>query len=81
VTLSVLALAALAGQDKYGVKAPNGVAFSEFKGYENWQDVAPSQTEDGIKSILANSVMINAYREGVPGNGKPFSGGLRDCED
>ena len=34
-----------------------------------------SQTEDGIKAILANPVMINAYREGIPGNGKPFPEG------
>ncbi len=34
-----------------------------------------SQTDDGIKVILANTVMINAYREGIPGNGKPFPEG------
>jgi hypothetical protein len=66
---------ALAAQDRFTVKAPNGVAFSEFKGYETWQDVAVSQTEDGIKAILANPAMINAYREGIPGNGKPFPEG------
>jgi hypothetical protein len=76
VSLSVSALMALAGQDRFTLKAPNGVAFSEFRGYENWQDVAVSQTEDGIKAILANPVMINAYREGVPGNGKPFPGSM-----
>jgi hypothetical protein len=61
--------------DRFTLKAPNGIAFSEFRGYENWQDVAVSQTEDGIKAILENPVMINAYREGVPGNGKPFPEG------
>jgi hypothetical protein len=66
---------ALAAQDKYTVKAPNGVAFSEFRGYESWQNVAPSVTEDGIKSILANPVMIKAYKDGIPGNGKPFPDG------
>lgn len=75
VALSVLVGLAVAAQDRFALKAPNGVAFSEFKGYENWQDVAVSQTEKGIKAILANPVMINAYREGIPGSGKPFPDG------
>jgi hypothetical protein len=76
VSLSVLASVALAGQDKYTVKALNGVAFSEFKGYETWQDVAVSETADGIKVILGNPAMISAYKEGIPGNGKPFPDGV-----
>src|SRR5262245_375303 len=75
VCLAVLAGIALAAQDKYTLKAPNGVAWSEFRGYESWENVAPSATEDGIKSILANPVMMKAYREGIPGNGKPFPDG------
>jgi hypothetical protein len=66
-----------AAQDRYTLKAPNGVAFSEFKGYEAWQSVAPSQTDEGIKAILANPVMINAYRAGIPGNGKAFPEGSK----
>jgi len=76
-SISVLAIMALAAEDRYTVKALNGVVFSEFKGYETWQVVAPSQTDDGIKAILANPVMINAYREGIPGNGKPFPEGSK----
>jgi hypothetical protein len=75
VFFAALVSPARAGQDRFALKAPNGVAFSEFKGYETWQDVAVSQTESGIKAILANPVMINAYREGIPGNGKPFPDG------
>jgi hypothetical protein len=71
---------ALAAQDKYTLKVPNGLAFSEFRGYENWQDVAVSQTENGIKVIVANPAMINAYRSGIPANGKHFPG-LQGCED
>ncbi len=74
---AVLGCMALAAQDKYTVKVPNGLAFSEFMGYENWQDVAVSQTENGIKAILANPVMIDAYRDGVPGNGKRFPEGSK----
>lgn len=80
-TLVVLALALPAGlaraQDKTTVKAANGVALSEFKGYEDWQDVAVSTTDDGIKVIVANPAMIAAYRSGVPGNGKPFPEGSK----
>jgi hypothetical protein len=32
-------------QDKYTLKVPGGVAFSDFRGYENWQAVSPSQTD------------------------------------
>jgi hypothetical protein len=73
--LAVLGSIALAAQDRYTLKVPNGLAFSEFKGYENWKDVAVSQTEGSLKVIGANDTMINAYREGIPGNGKPFPEG------
>ena len=75
VLLSGLASMALAAQDRFKLKAPNGVAFSEFRGYETWQDVAVSQTDGGIKVILGNPVMIKAYKAGIPGNGKPFPEG------
>jgi hypothetical protein len=75
VLLAALGSMTLAAGDKFTVKAPNGVAFSEFRGYEAWQDVAVSQTDNGIKAILANPVMMNAYREGIPGNGKSFPEG------
>jgi Cytochrome P460 len=74
---AVLASIALAAQDKYTVRVPNGLAFSEFRGYENWQDVAVSQTENGIKVIVANPAMIKAYRNGIPGNGKLFPDGSK----
>ncbi len=67
----------LAAQDKYTVQVPGGLAFSEFRGYEDWQTVAVSQTEDLLKVIVANPVMIDAYRAGVPGNGKPFPDGSK----
>jgi len=73
--LAVLGSMVLAGQDKYTVQVPNGPAFSEFRGYESWEDVAVSRTDEGIKVISANPVMIKAYKEGIPGNGKPFPDG------
>ncbi len=79
VFLSVLVALVLAAQDRYTVKVPNGLAFSEFRGYEDWQVVAPSQTDAAnvMRVILANPVMMKAYREGVPGNGKPFPNGSK----
>jgi hypothetical protein len=68
---------ALAAQDKYTVQVPGGLAFSDFRGYENWQPVAVSKTDEKIKLIVANPVMIDAYRAGVPGNGKPFPDGSK----
>ncbi len=64
-------------QDKYTLKVPNGLAFSEFKGYEAWQVVSISQDGPAVAAILANPVMIKAYQAGVPGNGKPFPDGAK----
>jgi len=66
-----------AGQAKYTVRVPNGLAFSEFKGYESWQAVSLSRNEKLVAVILANPVMINAYQSGFPGNGKPFPDGAK----
>ncbi len=61
------------------VKVPNGLEFSEFRGYEDWQVVAPSQTDaqNVMRVILANPVMMRAYRAGIPANGQPFPDGSR----
>jgi len=68
---------AIAAQDKYTLRVPNGLAFSDFRGYESWQVVAASQTEDLLKVMAANPTMIDAYQAGVPGNGKPFPDGSK----
>ena len=75
--LVVLGGIALAAQDKYTVRVPNGLAFSDFRGYENWQLVSVSQTDDRLKVMLANPTMIAAYQAGVPGNGKKFPDGSK----
>jgi hypothetical protein len=66
-------------QDKYTLKVPGGLAFSEIRGYEDWQVVGPSLTDaqNVIRVILADPVMIKAYRSGIPGNGKPFPDGSK----
>jgi len=77
IALAVLGVRAFSAQDKYTLRVPNGLAFSDFRGYENWQVVAVSQTEDLLKVMVANPTMIDAYRSGVPGNGKSFPDGSK----
>jgi hypothetical protein len=72
--LVLVALAVPAG-DKYTVKVPNGLAFSEFRGYEGWQYVSASVTDDRVKIIAGNPVMIAAYKEGFPDNGRAIPDG------
>ena len=69
--------AAISAQDKYTVKVPNGLAFSEFRGYEAWQTISVSHNGDHMAVILGNPVMIDAYKAGIPGNGKPFPDGAK----
>jgi hypothetical protein len=46
LVLAVMGGMALAQQDKYTLKVPGGLAFSEFRGYEGWQVVAISHFRD-----------------------------------
>src|SRR5262245_32547045 len=71
---------AISAQDKYTVQVPNGLAFSEFRGFEDWPTVAVSQSGDLIEVIVANPVMIEAYRAGAPHNGKPFPDGSKTAK-
>ena len=77
LTLAVLGSRAISSQDKYALQVPKGLAFSEFKGYEDWQTVAVSHSGKLIEVIVANPVMIDAYRAGVPGDGRPFPDGSK----
>jgi hypothetical protein len=63
------------GQDKYSLKSPDGIAFSDFRGYEDWSLVSSARTEEVLKVIIASPGMISAYKAGVPGNGQPFPEG------
>ena len=74
--LAVLGLA-ISAQDKYTVKVPGGLAFSEFRGYEAWQTISISRNERVVAVILGNPAMIDAYQAGIPGNGKPFPDGAK----
>jgi hypothetical protein len=77
VLLAAFGGIAIAAQDKYSVQVPDGLSFSEFRGYEDWQIIAVSQTGDLLVAILGNPEMIAAYKDGVPSNGKPFPDGAK----
>ena len=79
VLCGLVSIGLAAQQNKDTVNVPGGLALSEFKGYEDWQSVGPSLTDAQkvIRLILANPVMIKAYRAGVPANGKPFPDGSK----
>ena len=77
VVLAVFGGRAISAQDKYTVEVPGGLAFSEFRGYEAWPVIAISENFGAFAVILGNPIMIDAYKEGVPGNGKPFPDGAK----
>ena len=79
VTAVLVALGAMAvyAQDKYSLKSPGGIAFADFKGYEDWAVVSSARTDEVLKVIVANPAMIAAYKSGVPGNGQPFPEGSK----
>jgi hypothetical protein len=77
VWLSVLGGLATSAQDRYTVRVPGGLAFSEFRGYEAWQSISISRNDRVVAVILGNPVMISAYEAGVPGNGKPVPDGAK----
>ena len=77
VVLTTLCGTAFSAQDRYTLQVPNGIAFSEVRGYERWQVVAVSQSGPLIEVIVANPLMIDAYKAGVPDNGKPFPNGSK----
>jgi hypothetical protein len=74
---AMVAGAAISAEDKYSLKVPNGLAFSEFGGYEGWQVVSVSYNGGRMAVILGNPKMIDAYKSGIPGNGKPFPNGAK----
>jgi hypothetical protein len=75
--VAVLGGRAISAQDKYTVQVPGGLAFSEFRGYEDWAVIAISENQGIIAVTLGNPAMINAYKEVVPSNGKPFPDGAK----
>jgi Cytochrome P460 len=77
VVVAVLGGRAISAPDKYTLQVPGGLAFSEFRGYETWPVIAISENGGAIAVIMGNSIMIEAYKDGAPGNGKPFPDGAK----
>jgi len=75
VVLGVFGGRAISAQDKYTVKVPDGLAFSEFRGYEDWPVIAISENEGMIAVIVAPFQFRNAT-SGHKLHGRA-SGGLR----
>jgi Cytochrome P460 len=86
VTAAVAALATLGvtvlfaqSQDKgkYLLKSPSGIAFSDFRGYEDWSVASSARQDEILKVIVANPTMITSYKDGIPGNGQIFPDGSK----
>jgi len=78
IVLVIVSGVAISAQDKYTLKLPDGVPFSDWKGYEDWQLISTSKTDDRLKVILDNPTIIPAFKSGIPSNGKPFPERLQD---
>jgi len=82
IGLVIVWLGALTGfaastQDKYSLKVPGGLAFSEFHGYEGWQAIAMSANARVVAMTLGNPIMIDAYKAGIPANGTAVPDGAK----
>jgi hypothetical protein len=75
VLIATAVYAQVQGEDKYSLKSPSGIAFSDFRGYEDWSVVSSARTDEVLKVIVANPSMIKAYKSGIPGNGQSFPDG------
>ncbi|MGA6984249.1 MAG: cytochrome P460 family protein [Candidatus Sulfotelmatobacter sp.] len=79
--LAILAAVALFAQvpakDKYSLVSPSGIAFSDFRGYEDWSAASSARQDEILKVIVANPAMIKAYKAGIPGSGQPFPDGSK----
>jgi Cytochrome P460 len=73
--LALLAAGANSAHEKYSLKSPGGIAFSDFRGYEDWAVVSSSRTDERLKVIVGNPIMINAFKAGIPGNDQTFPDG------
>lgn len=78
-TTVLVAMIGTAGyaQDKYLLKSPGGIAFSDFKGYEDWAVISSARTDEVLKVIVGNPTIIKAFKAGIPGNGQPFPDGSK----
>ena len=76
-SLALLVIGAIyaQSQDKYTLKVPGGIAFSELRGYESWETISVSENGGVMAVIVGNPKMIEALKAGIPGNGQPVPDG------
>ncbi len=77
VGAAVFAQAQDNNKDKYSLKSPGGIAFSDFRGYEDWATASSARQDEILKVIVANPIMIQAYKAGIPVNGQIFPDGSK----
>ena len=63
--------------DKYSLKSPGGIAFADFRGYEDWAVISSARTDKELKVIVGNPAIIKAFKAGAPGNGQHFPDGSK----
>ena len=61
LVLAIVSGVAISAQDKYTLKLPDGVPLSDWRGYEDWQLISTSKTDDRLKVILGNPTIIAAF--------------------
>jgi Cytochrome P460 len=74
---TIVSATALYAQEKYTLVSPSGIAFADFRGYEDWASVSSARTDEVLKVIVGNPTIIKAFKAGFPGNGKPFPDGSK----
>jgi Cytochrome P460 len=75
--IAAIAAPSVLTQDRYKLQIPGGLSFSEFRGYESWEFINVSESKGKVALILGNPAMVNAYRAGLPDNGKLFPDGVK----
>ena len=78
--IAVLVATAVYAQDKYSLKSPSGIAFSDFRGYEDWALVSSAPDRRSAQGDRRQS----GHDQGVQGwrsRQRPaFPGWLQDRE-
>src|SRR2546421_9380032 len=78
--LAVLGAAAISAQDKYSLKSPSGIAFSDFRGYEDWAVVSSARTDDAAQGDRSQSDHDQGVQGRRSGQWSAFPGRLQDRE-
>lgn len=70
--VAVLGGLAVSAQDKYTLAVPGGLAFADFKGYETWELVSLSHSDETLNVIVANPAMIKPTSPAFPATASRF---------